>query len=168
MRGRATLLLIALSLAVSTLAGVSSAFAHPTAQPPVDFTTTLAEDAGPAGEWRASGSGVGTDSLGAWIAFIIATVLALRRLRNALAIATVLAAIVLVFESGVHSVHHLGDDHAASQCVVASASTHLAGTPAEPPSFEALRVLSIDRPPIAVVVTVRQSSRPDASRAPPA
>ncbi len=167
MRRRAAPLLIALTLAVSTLAGASSAFAHPTSQPPVDLATALAADAGPAGEWRASG-GVGTGSLGAWVALIGATVLTLRRFRNALAIATVLAAIVLVFESGVHSVHHLGDDHAASQCVVASASTHLAGTPAEPPSFEALRVLNVDRPLIAVVVTVSRSSRPDASRAPPA
>jgi hypothetical protein len=165
MRRRAAPLLIALTLAVSTLAGAPSAFAHPTSPSPVDLATALAADAGPAGEWRASGGGTG--SLGAWIALIVATVLTLHRFRNALAIATALAAIVLVFESGVHSVHHLGDDQSASQCIVASASTHLAGTPAEPPSFEALRVLSIDRPLIAVGVTVSRSSRPDASRAPP-
>ncbi|MGH7333116.1 MAG: hypothetical protein ACREKS_10315 [Candidatus Rokuibacteriota bacterium] len=165
MSRRAVPLLIALTLAVSALTAASSVLAHPTT---ASLTTVVAADAGPTGEWRAASGVGGAGSVVVWLAVVVVTLLAVRRLRNVLAIATVLAVIVLVFESGVHSVHHLGDDHGASQCVVASASTHLAGTPAEPPSFEAFSILSIDRQPlIAQVVTASQPIRPYASRAPP-
>lgn len=168
MSRRAAPLLIALTLAVAFLATASSALAHPKTPPPTTVVAAVAGEEGTTLEWRAAAS---TGHIGSVVLWLVAALVALavvRRLRNALALATVLAVIVLTFESGIHSVHHLGDDHGASQCVVASASTHLAGTSAEPPSCDVFSVLTVDRPAvIAQSITASQPFRPDAGRAPP-
>jgi hypothetical protein len=59
-------------------------------------------------------------------------VIGLGRRRFALALTVALP--LLGFEVGLHSVHHLDDPGHASQCVIASATTHLNGTPADAPS----------------------------------
>jgi len=169
MSRRATPRVIALTLAVAFLATASATLAHQKTPP----TTTLVAPAVGAErttlEWRAAASsGHPGNMMVVWLVVALVTLVAIRRLRNALAVAIVLAVVVLTFERGIHSVHHLGDDHGASQCVVASASTHLAGTPAEPPSCDGLSVLNGDRPAvIAQSITASQPFRPDAGRAPP-
>jgi hypothetical protein len=52
-----------------------------------------------------------------------------RRLGSAL---LALLVTVVVFESGVHAVHHLGDPDGAARCAVASVTSHLSGA-ADPP-----------------------------------
>jgi hypothetical protein len=54
--------------------------------------------------------------------------MAWRRPRRALALAIVLVLAVFAFEDGVHSAHHVGDQHHAASCPVASASAHLSAT----------------------------------------
>jgi branched-subunit amino acid ABC-type transport system permease component len=168
MSRRAAPLLIALSLAVAFLATASSVLAHPKTS---TMTTVAAAVVGAEGttlEWRAAAIAGHLASVVVWLVAALVALGAVRGLRNALALATLLAVIVLTFESGIHSVHHLGDDHGASQCVVASASTHLAGTPAEPPSCDVVSVLNVDRPPvIAQSIAASQPFRPDSGRAPP-
>jgi hypothetical protein len=56
-----------------------------------------------------------------------------RRPRAALALGLVLLVGVLAFESGVHSVHHLGEQGHGNPCAVASTSSNLAGLEVEPP-----------------------------------
>jgi hypothetical protein len=51
-----------------------------------------------------------------------------RRPRRALAVALILVVAVFAFESGVHSVHHLGDRDRGEHCAIAAASQHVAGT----------------------------------------
>lgn len=170
MSRRAAPLLIALSLAVAFLATASSTLAHP--KTPLPTTTVVTPVAGlerTSLEWRAAASTGHAGHGVVWLVVALVALATVRRPRNVLAIAIVLAVVVLIFESGIHSVHHLGDDHGASQCVVASTSTHLAGTPAEPPSCDVFRVLNVDRPPaVAQSITASQPFRPDAGRAPPA
>ena len=55
-----------------------------------------------------------------------------RRPRAALALGLVLLVGVLAFESGVHSVHHLGERGHGNPCAVASTSLNLAGLEIEP------------------------------------
>jgi hypothetical protein len=63
-----------------------------------------------------------------------ALLLAWRRPRRALALAIIPILVVLAFENGVHSVHHLNqvrhldDLRSSSTCPVAAATAHLAGT----------------------------------------
>jgi len=62
-----------------------------------------------------------------------ATAIAVRRRpRAALALGLVLLVGVLAFESGVHSVHHLGEQGHGNPCAVASTSLNLAGLEIEP------------------------------------
>jgi hypothetical protein len=103
-----------------------------------------------------------------WATLGVAVVFSLRRLRRVVGLAIVVGVLGLVFESGIHSVHHLGDDFEGSQCVVASATSHLAGTHVELPSIDALCVARIDRSPTPFSITVSQPFRADAGRAPPA
>jgi hypothetical protein len=49
-----------------------------------------------------------------------------------LTLALILALAILTYETGVHSVHHLGSPADASQCAIAGATTHLHGTVDEP------------------------------------
>ena len=55
-----------------------------------------------------------------------------RRPRAALALGLVLLVGVLAFESGVHSVHHLGEQGHGNPCAVASTSLNLTGLEIEP------------------------------------
>lgn len=89
--------------------------------------------------------------------------------RRALVAVLLLALAVFAVEAGVHSVHHLTDRHAASQCVIASASVQVLGTE-EPLAPEAVHVEA----PTSRVVAVESDRlgsrplRPDEGRAPPA
>src|SRR5262245_34874806 len=74
---------------------------------------------------------------------------------------------VLMFETGLHSVHHLDDGSAATTCAVASVTSHLAGaTDVAIPESDALT--SGDRPvaePRPAEVVRPQAPRP--GRSPP-
>ena len=83
--------------------------------------------------------------------------------------ALVLILIVLAVETGLHSVHHLADQQAASHCAVAVASANVHGT-AQPTAVHGLGNLM----PLGAVVAVEvdrpgaRPLRPDEGRAPPA
>ena len=89
-----------------------------------------------------------------------------RRRRLALALAVALP--LLGFEIGLHSVHHLGDPEHASQCVVASATTHVNGTLVDAPR-PIIPVEYTPQPaPVAPAVAApRRSLAPHEGRAPP-
>jgi hypothetical protein len=88
------------------------------------------------------------------------------RRRRAVAVACMALLLLIAFESGVHSVHHL-TDQPDGQCVVASASAHTGGVAAATVAF--------DRPveastTVAVLPAPSATARPDApdlGRAPP-
>jgi hypothetical protein len=88
--------------------------------------------------------------------------------RRVLIEALVLVLAVIAVEEGVHSVHHLADQRAASHCAVAAASAHVQGA-AEPVPVPVVWTPT----PIATVVASdpdRPGSRPlrpDEGRAPP-
>jgi hypothetical protein len=69
------------------------------------------------------------------LAALLLLVSALRG-RRMLAATLVLMAVVLSFEAGLHSVHHLGDSDRSAACAVASASAHLNGVSVQPPDAE--------------------------------
>lgn len=66
------------------------------------------------------------------LALLLGT-MAARRPRLCVPAIAALALVILAFETGVHSVHHLGDERGAAECSVASATTHLAGATDAPP-----------------------------------
>jgi hypothetical protein len=91
---------------------------------------------------------------------------ALARRRRAVALACTALLLLVAFEAGVHSVHHLAD-HLGTQCVVASASAHTGGVAVDAVAFEAPVTLAA---PVAVTRTVAPVLRavpPDLGRAPP-
>jgi len=106
-----------------------------------------------------------------WLALVtlVLTALLVRAPRRVAAAVFAVVLGVVAFETGVHAVHHLGDTHAASHCVVASVAPHLGGTTDAP----ATNVPCLTMAPHAVVVTdvVVLAARPfgpSAVRAPPA
>ena len=175
---RTGLLLAPLALA-SMLTAASSALAHPSTLPPAEesagptafgvlpgLAAAIAEEA-PNEDWQAVASAGHPAGAAIGLAVAMLVLLAFRR-RDALAVATVLASLVLIFENGVHSVHHLGDDQGASECAAAVATTHLAGASTEPPSAEAFHVLRHERLAATTpAIPACQTFRPDIGRAPP-
>jgi len=106
-----------------------------------------------------------------WLALVLTAFLgvAVAAPRRALVVTLSLVLVVLALETGVHSVHHLSDCQAASQCAVALVSTHLQGTeqPVAPDGvwaatpIGAMTTPDVDRPG-------SRPLRPDEGRAPPA
>ena len=91
-----------------------------------------------------------------------------RRPRTAVAVALVLLVGVLAFESGVHSVHHLGDPGRASGCVLASTSLNLSGLEVEPVALDG--ALAPIGPPVSAAAPLHAHARPESpheGRAPP-
>ena len=106
----------------------------------------------------------------AWAVLILALLVGVTLLapRRVLIVALVLVLAVIAVEEGVHSVHHLADQRAASHCAVAAASAHVQGA-AEPLAVPAVWVPT----PIGTVVASEPDQpgsrplRPDEGRAPP-
>ena len=122
-----------LLLAVSILWS-APAWSHPA----LDVATTVATDVPTAASastmaWSAA-SVPSTVPWPAMLGVAAALLLAWRRPRRALALAIIPTLLVLAFENGVHSVHHLNqvrhldDLRSSSTCPVAAATAHLAGT----------------------------------------
>ena len=102
------------------------------------------------------------------LSVVALALIAARRPRPALAVALILVVAVFAFESGVHSVHHLGDRDRGEHCALAAASQHLAG--AEVDVVVAAQTLPLSRQlatPSALIERVRLIG-PDQGRAPPA
>ncbi len=62
---------------------------------------------------------------------LLILLMGIARRRRPVALALVLIALVLAFENGVHSVHHLGSPSEAAHCAVAVAATHSPGVVGE-------------------------------------
>ena len=105
-----------------------------------------------------------------WPLVLSVAVLALigaRRPRRALAMALILVVAVFAFESGVHSVHHLGDRDRGEHCALAAASQHLAG--AEVEVVVVAKTLPLTRQLAATDALIERVRLigPDQGRAPP-
>jgi hypothetical protein len=101
-------LTLAVLLAVTLLAGATAAWAHPVAE----VVTVQAEPPAAAAP-PAPAAPVETPATTMPLALVVG---------------------LLALELGIHSVHHLGDRQAASQCDVASASTHVHGATPQAPT----------------------------------
>lgn len=126
-RGRVAVLLFAM---LAVLPTISPARAHQV-QPATAPTPAFAEIADPIGPPKpASAPGVpAPESPDQDVSAIVLTSLlilltGIARHRRPVALALVFIALVLAFENGVHSVHHLGSPSEAAQCAVAVAMTH--------------------------------------------
>ena len=106
-----------------------------------------------------------------WPAVLVAAVivlLAARRPRRALALGLSLIVMVFIFETGVHSVHHLSTRGHADHCVLAAASGHITGVDASLPGDAAPSLQPSGE--IALFVespAIDHDVRPDQGRAPP-
>ena len=143
----------------TVLALSTPAVAHVTVDTPVDFTPRQLE--------TLAAAAPSTDGLGALVAAMAAALIIIARRRRALAIACTALLLLVAFESGIHSVHHLADQP-GSQCVVASASAHTGGVAVDTVAFERpVETLTA----IAITPTASPTTRPaapDLGRAPPA
>lgn len=89
--------------------------------------------------------------------------------RRSVAVGLVLLLAVLAAETGVHSVHHLGNAVASQSCPVAATAQHLSGVDAEPPMLCGLELAaSGETLPTAAAPASTRALAPDAGRAPPA
>ena len=119
---------VLLAGAILTMA-VPSALAHTVSAAPT--ISVVAETVVPAVPVRVELlSATPTTTVPVWLALLALALLAsLIRAPRRVAVGAVAVLIaILAFETGVHAVHHLGDTHAASHCVVASVAPHLGGT----------------------------------------
>lgn len=98
-------------------------------------------------------------------ALAVATVLIARR-RRAVALACTALLLLVAFEAGVHSVHHLADQP-ATQCVVASASTYTSGVIVETVAFERPAEATTSAAVTSLASAALRPAAPDLGRAPP-
>jgi len=182
---RRLLVLLMVLVATSALLGsATTALAHVRsvpATPPVaqesapavtsSVTASPAPDIAPGGATIRSGPILAQSSTAPlWAALLLALLAGVTLLapRRVLIVALVLVLAVIAVEEGVHSVHHLADQRAASHCAVAAASAHVQGA-AEPIAVPEVWIPT----PIATVVASEPDRpgsrplRPDEGRAPP-
>jgi len=169
---RAYALLAALVIGLALVGSATSTWAHPPAVASVDAVdpVSVAGAALPAPMAAPTPAIPTAAPLAPMVLLTAALGVALTARRRALATALALVTIVLAAETGVHSVHHLTDQQAATECVVALASANVHGTAGSPSAADAVRVAV----PIGAVVAPApqrpgaRPSRPDEGRAPPA
>lgn len=116
------LLAVVFAAAVTAAASAHDASALPLRE--VASQGPLAPDAAPSSARLQSGAGNSIAALALALAFGLATCARPCLLRPLLLVAL----LVLPFETGRHSVHHLGSAEGASQCAVAGAISQLQGT----------------------------------------
>jgi hypothetical protein len=106
---------------------------------------------------------------GVWalIAAVAVAAVALARRRRAVALACVALLALIAFETGLHSVHHIGDQPGSS-CVIASASAQTGALTVDRTALE--RPTEVTTPVVVSVQapTTARSAAPDLGRAPPA
>jgi hypothetical protein len=136
------------------------------ARPAVSGNTRWRMLVGPSGD---AGGGMPWGPGGVAICFLLALIglAAAPWRRRMVASLAVLALAVLAFESGLHSVHHLGDEAGASHCSVASASTQLAGTPEEGPALRLPVLAASENRPVQIAPVADPPFRCDVTRGPP-
>lgn len=143
---------------LAVLALSAPAMAHVPAEAPVDITLSSLE--------TLAAAGPSTDGLATVVAAIVGVMTLIARRRRAVAVACMTLLLVVGFETGVHSVHHLGDKP-DGRCVVASASAHTGGVAVDKVAFdrpiEAITVIALT--PFASPIT--RPAAPDLGRAPP-
>jgi hypothetical protein len=89
--------------------------------------------------------------------------------RRVIAMAVVPLIVLVMFETGVHGVHHLGDPRAAGQCSVAVTAEHIGGAVPDAPTDGApLTLVSASAVLPDSSPCVGRHHRPDDGRAPPA
>jgi hypothetical protein len=176
--GRRPSAIILLGLLVA-LAAALPAHAHERLVAPVVSSETeavrpVAETTGPAGfggEQLVIGAG-GADSSGAvvlLVAIALTLLVAVRVPWRRRVVAVLLVAVLagVAFETGVHSVHHLGDPKGAGHCAVAASADHVVPVVAAACDVAPTEVHSasdLDRP---ASTPASGDYRPDAGRAPP-
>jgi len=157
---------VLLLLVVAVLATAAPVSAHSKLTPVVDTAAPAPEPVGALLQERLTAAPGGPD-LG-WVALAVVASAALALLasrRRAMALLLVLIAGVLAFESGVHSVHHLGDD---ASCAVAWVSGQLSGEVLEVTVAAApLAITGAGVPAAPTPAADSRSLAPDAGRAPP-
>jgi hypothetical protein len=142
--------------------GPASSWAHQAVSASAVLRASVTEWSGLPGDSDSNSDGLLLAALAAGIG------LALRRPRR-LAAGLVILLLVLAFEAGLHSVHHVGDaDHAAA-CAVGVATAHLAGNPVEVVTIDPIAAPSLDTalPAPPAPVTLHRPA-PHEGRAPPA
>jgi hypothetical protein len=143
--------LIGWSLMAAVLALGTPAVAHE--------VTSTAVDLPPARFEALAAAAPTLDALATFMACMAVAMLVVARSRRAVAVACMTLLLVVTFESGVHSVHHLTDPP-DSRCVVASASAQIGGV--------AVTAVAFDRPAQAAdSVTITPAGAPTARPAAP-
>jgi hypothetical protein len=139
--GRRTLAAAILVAAIAVAAGSAPAWAHPVRSPersaqetPVATADIVSDERQPVSPDPGAPTDESAPPVGVALAFIAiaALLVVVGRRRRLMTLGLALVTLVLAFETGVHSVHHLGSPQDASQCAVAVATTHVQGTVGEP------------------------------------
>src|SRR5687767_617340 len=130
--------LVSLGLLVAAHVAVDDAWAHVRrAEAPLTTAVTDTEPAvvspAPALPDAVIAAGPAPASLWPLLALIPLAALAAAPPRRALGLALIALLAVFAAESAVHSVHHLADQQAATQCAVSVASAHLHGATLDAP-----------------------------------
>ena len=106
------------------------------------------------------------DALWVLVSAVAVAGAALARRRRAVALACTALLLLVAFEAGVHSVHHLAD-HLGTKCVVASASTHTGGVAVDAVAFEAPATPAAPLVVTRIEAPIHRAVPPDLGRAPP-
>ncbi len=124
-------------------------------------------DGAPTAAFRAASTATLPPSL-VVLGLALAVGLARRRGRRGVALALLVVLLLLPFETGLHSVHHLGDGPGHAHCAVAAACSHLVGVVAVASIVDVATLLDTGCV-VTRSITIRDRSvrRPDAGRAPP-
>jgi hypothetical protein len=161
-------LLVAASLAAPGLVSAHVRLPESPATPASSAATAVAADARPLGIVAAAPAPRPLWPLAAGVG-LAALTLAVVAPRRTFGVALVVVLAVFAVETGVHSVHHMADQKAATQCVVSAASAHVQGASMEAPASAPWMPMPVGT--VAVAAAVRPGSsplRPDEGRAPPA
>jgi hypothetical protein len=162
----------AFCLAIALLAWGSPALAHVVEPPAAAPTAGAPPDAASVTDAVSDATALiagGPTAAGLWtvLAAVVLAATAIARRRRAVAVVFVALLMLIAFEAGLHSVHHIGD-HGDASCVIASASAHAGALVVERVAFERpAHVTTAVVGDIDTATTARVSS-PDLGRAPPA
>lgn len=101
------------------------------------------------------------------VGLAVTATIARRRRGLAVVLAAVLA--IIAFETGLHSVHHLGERHDPAPCAVASASIHVVAAEPGAAAFDLPTSPAFERPhPQSWMAPIPPALDPHESRGPPA
>ena len=110
----------------------------------------------------------GSATPGPWTLLVAGALLAvvIARPRRVVAVLSVAVLLLIAFEAGLHSVHHIGDRE-SSTCVVASASAQTGGVTITGIAFE--RPVEVGTPVVVGTASpaISRFAAPDLGRAPP-